>query len=98
MRVSAPPLPLTPQTSLTRLVPQLHGWQREARSLLTHPLLADLHVGVSVFRSHKSCWITSGVPIPLKSLQGLGALMRPRVQRPRRGLPVARAAKLLAES
>lgn len=45
--------------SHTRSVPQLHRWQREAGSPSTHPLLADLHVEVSVFRSHKSCRITS---------------------------------------
>lgn len=69
---------------LARLVPQLHGGQRGAGSLSTHLLLTDLHVQVSVFRSHKSCWITLASPCPRSPCRAWGRWCDPVCKGPGR--------------
>lgn len=69
---------------LARLVPQLHGGQRGAGSLSTHLFLTDLHVQVSVFRSHKSCWITLASPCPRSPCRAWGRWCDPVCKGPGR--------------
>lgn len=84
--------PLCPHThSADAWDPRLRAWspsytggQHGAGSLSTHLLLTDLHVQVSAFRSHKSCWITLASPCPRSPCRAWGRWCDPVCKGPGR--------------